>query len=66
MMWWIRCENWLRRPFLRERERGAAFTEYALLLALVAVGVIVAVTAFRDQLGSIFDSITSELASAGG
>jgi pilus assembly protein Flp/PilA len=60
-MWWVRFENWLRRPFLPGRTRGAAFTEYAVLLALIAVVVIAAVTAFGDRLATMFTNVTNQL-----
>jgi pilus assembly protein Flp/PilA len=62
-MWWVHFENWLRRPFLPGRKRGAAFTEYAVLLALVAVVVIAAVTVFGERLADLFENVTSQLPS---
>ena len=42
---------------IREREEGQGLVEYVVLVALIAIGVIVAVTVFRDQLGTVFSEI---------
>ena len=45
-------------------EEGATAIEYALLAALIAVAIIVAVTAVGDQLVLVFEKIEAELADA--
>ena len=45
-------------------ESGQGLTEYALIIALVSVGLILALTAFRDEIGQIFDAIRTELQNA--
>ena len=45
-------------------ESGQALTEYALIIALVSIGLILVLIAFRDELGRIFNSITTELKGA--
>ncbi|NQY91591.1 MAG: Flp family type IVb pilin [Deltaproteobacteria bacterium] len=41
---------------LRDDEQGASMTEYALLLAMIALGTVGAVTAFSDQILTLFSS----------
>jgi len=38
-------------------EQGASMTEYALLLAMIALGTVGAVTAFSDQILTVFSSL---------
>ena len=61
VMLWLRLYGWMQRPFLAGRTRGAAFTEYAVLLALVAVVVIGAVTIFGERLRDLFQDLTAQL-----
>ncbi len=42
-------------------ERGQGMTEYALILALVAVAIILVVIAFRDRIAEVFRSATGAL-----
>jgi pilus assembly protein Flp/PilA len=44
-----------------DREDGATAVEYGLMVALIAVGVIAAVVALRDQLAAVFDEVTAAL-----
>ena len=46
-------------------ESGQALTEYALIIALVSIGLILVLIAFRDELGRIFNAIRTELNGAG-
>jgi Flp pilus assembly pilin Flp len=46
---------------MREREEGQGLVEYVVLVALIAIGVIVAVTVFRDQLGDVFSDIGNRI-----
>ncbi len=50
----------LARAFVKE-EDGAAIAEYGLLLAIVAIGVITILVAFRDQLNRIWTEINADL-----
>ena len=43
------------------RQEGQGMVEYGLIIALVAIAVIVALTALGGQLTKIFSSITSSL-----
>lgn len=54
----------LFKTFVHE-ESGASTSEYAILVAILAVGVVSAADLFRDQIVLIFNSITSKLAVAG-
>lgn len=45
-------------------ESGQGLTEYALIIALVSVGLVLALTAFRDDIGAVFDAIRNELQGA--
>ena len=42
-------------------ESGQGLTEYALIVALVAIALILLLIAFRDELGAIFQAIVDEL-----
>jgi Flp pilus assembly pilin Flp len=54
----------LRLFELRDREDGQAFAEYGVLLAVVAIGMIVALGIFRGQIESAFSAIGSSLLGA--
>jgi pilus assembly protein Flp/PilA len=43
------------------RDRGATAVEYGLMVGLIAVVIIVAVTALGGQLTGLFESVTSSL-----
>ena len=47
-------------------EQGASMAEYALLMALIAVATIGAITALRDQIVTIFNDVTTTMATASG
>jgi pilus assembly protein Flp/PilA len=42
-------------------ESGQGLTEYALILALVSIALILVLIAFRDEIGRIFNAIRTEL-----
>ena len=46
---------------VRNNDEGATAVEYGLMVALIAAGIIVAVTALRDQLIGTFNTVTSQL-----
>lgn len=46
-------------------ESGQGLTEYALIVGLVSVGLIVILVAFRQELGRVFNAIIDELQGAG-
>lgn len=45
-------------------ESGQGLTEYAVIIALVAVGLILVLIAFRDAIAQVFRDTTSELGNA--
>jgi Flp pilus assembly pilin Flp len=49
---------------LIRNERGAVMSEYALLLALIALGVVGAISLFSDQITAIFNRSASDLKNA--
>ena len=42
-------------------ERGQGLVEYALIIAVIAIAVIVAMVFFRGQLGNLFSNIGNNL-----
>lgn len=48
------------REFIRE-EDGAAVAEYGLLLAIVAVGMITVLTAFRNELRTWWERLQGQI-----
>jgi pilus assembly protein Flp/PilA len=51
------------RQFVRDEE-GVTAIEYGLIAALIAVTIIVAVTAVGDNLNAVFDAVADNLATA--
>ena len=47
------------------RDRGATAVEYGLLVGLIAIAIIVAVTAFGTSLAGLFTNIKSKLPAVG-
>jgi len=45
-------------------ESGQGLVEYVLIIALVAVGLILAMTLFRNTIGRTFDKVSNELNNA--
>ena len=43
-------------------ESGQGLTEYAAIIALVSIGLMLVLVAFRDELGRVFNAIRNELA----
>ncbi len=43
------------------KDRGATAVEYGLLVGLIAVGIIVAVTALRNELVALFNAVAAAL-----
>lgn len=46
---------------LLQDESGQGMTEYALIIGIVAIMLIAALVAFRDQIAAVFDRITNGL-----
>jgi pilus assembly protein Flp/PilA len=49
---WVKVQN---------RERGQGLVEYALIIALVAILLVVALTVLKTQLSGVFSNISSSL-----
>jgi pilus assembly protein Flp/PilA len=47
----------------RNEDEGATAVEYGLMIALIAAGIIGVVGLLRDQLQTVFESVTGALAS---
>jgi pilus assembly protein Flp/PilA len=46
------------------RQEGQGMVEYALIIVLVAIGVIIALTALQGQLRTVFNTIVNNLSTA--
>ena len=55
----VRGQNTWNR--FRDEERGQGLVEYALIIAVVALGVLLALVFLRDQIKSLFSKAGSEL-----
>lgn len=53
-------KNLMKRLFVEEEGQG--MVEYAIIVAIVSVGVIVALIAVKGQLNTLFTKISQELA----
>jgi pilus assembly protein Flp/PilA len=51
------------RPAARVRQQGQGMVEYALIIALVAIGLVIAITAFGTQLQDVFNTVVNNLSS---
>jgi pilus assembly protein Flp/PilA len=47
--------NYIQRILVRRSEKGASAVEYGLLVALIAVGIILGVSALGGSLNTLFD-----------
>ena len=52
------------QAMMATRERGATAVEYGLMVALIAVAIIVAVTALGGKLTELFTSVTGKITTA--
>lgn len=50
--------------YLLRDERGQGLTEYALIIALVALVAVAALTLLGGQISTVFDDITTQLGGA--
>jgi pilus assembly protein Flp/PilA len=51
----------VRRPAAAPSQSGQGLVEYALIIVLVAIGVILALTALGGQLQTVFNTIVNNL-----
>lgn len=57
-----KLESWLEKAVESLRgEKGATAVEYALIIGLIAVGIIAAVTGLRDKLIATFNAVVAAL-----
>ena len=61
----VRSMTILLRGLWRD-EAGQGMTEYALIIALVAVAIVAVVVLFREQIKNVFTRATTELQNAPG
>ena len=57
--WMARATCRVRRAL--DREDGQGTTEYAILVGVLVVIAIIAIVAFRDRVGELWDSISSAI-----
>jgi pilus assembly protein Flp/PilA len=59
----VTTQNWIRLHVeeIRDRETGATAVEYALMVGLIAVGIITAVAALRDKVSSTFNNVNNAM-----
>jgi len=54
---YLRAMNWLQKP----RDKGQTLVEYALIIVLIAILLIVALTTLSSQISDAFADISSGL-----
>ena len=59
----VRAQNGVHNTVynLRHREEGQGFVEYLSLVALIALGLFVALGLFKTELANIFSKITNKI-----
>jgi pilus assembly protein Flp/PilA len=59
----VTTQNWLQHRLedVRDRETGATAVEYALMVGLIAVGIIGAVAALRNKVASTFNNVNNAM-----
>ncbi|MCE5257551.1 MAG: Flp family type IVb pilin [Chloroflexi bacterium] len=62
MYLYFRAMNWLQE----RREKGQTLVEYALIIVLIAVMLILALTVLRETISQAFSRISSGLSPAAG
>ena len=60
----VTLQNWIATRTNSAEERGATATEYALLIALIAVLLVASLVAFRGALEGVFSQATTALGGA--
>jgi pilus assembly protein Flp/PilA len=50
--------------YLPEEREGQGLVEYALIIVLVSIAVILLLTLLGEQIGNVFETITASLATA--
>ena len=62
----IAAQTFVADRFDKKNDRGATAVEYGLMVALIAVVIIVAVTAIGTNLTTVFNDVAAELTGVGG
>ncbi len=59
----VATQNWIALGVdeIRDRETGATAVEYALMVGLIAVGIITAVVALRNKVSSTFNNVNNAM-----
>jgi pilus assembly protein Flp/PilA len=59
----VNLQNYISGRKAEIEERGATAVEYALMVGLIAVGIITAVAALRDKVSSTFNNVNNAMGS---
>ena len=57
----VNLQNYISGRKAEIEERGATAVEYALMVGLIAVGIITAVAALRDKVSSTFNNVNNAM-----
>ncbi len=57
----VNLQNYISGRKADIEERGATAVEYALMVGLIAVGIITAVAALRDKVSSTFNNVNNAM-----
>ncbi len=60
----IQAKEWFKTMVVRD-EKGQGLVEYALIILLVSIAVIIVLGLLGDQVTAVFDNITNVLGGAG-
>ena len=59
---YVKLQSWITGHRAEIEERGATAVEYALMVGLIAVGIITAVVALKDKVASTFQTVGNAVA----
>jgi pilus assembly protein Flp/PilA len=60
---YVNLQSWIAGRKAEIEERGATAVEYALMVGLIAVGIIIAVSALSNKTAATFNRVTGTLPS---
>jgi pilus assembly protein Flp/PilA len=60
---YVNLQSWIAGRKAEIEERGATAVEYALMVGLIAVGIIIAVSALSNKTAATFNKVTATLPS---
>jgi pilus assembly protein Flp/PilA len=58
----VTSQNWIEGRKAEIEERGATAVEYALMVGLIAVGIIGAVVTLKDKIGGTLNKVSTTVA----